>query len=243
MSYLRNVEKPMRKPTWAAIKEYGSLLWVNLTVQKSNLVEIVKVISKYYRNLSFAKLDFSLLMTYLFHNPFTISKRFLMHRGEQNVYAYGETPLTTLDSIVNTCRISDADTVFELGCGRGRTCFWLNCFIGCKVVGVEYIPDFVDRANRIKAQFHVDGVEFRNEDILDSDFSGATAFYIYGTCFEEDFIEKLIAKLSRLPAGTKIITVSYPLTHYTTKPLFEVMKRFPAEFTWGSADVYLQIRK
>ncbi len=37
-----------------------------------------------------------------------------------------------------------------------------------------------------------------------------------------------------------LITVSYPLTDYTEKPLFELIRSFPAKFTWGEAEVYLQ---
>ncbi len=233
----------MSKITSADAKEYAGLFWTNLVVQKRNFVEFLKVLARYYNRWSYAKIDGSLLLTYLFDNPFTISKRYLMKRGEENIYTYGETPLTTLEEIAKECQIKPADTVFELGCGRGRTCFWLRGFIGCKVVGIEYIPAFVERARRVAKKLKIDGVEFRNEDFLKSDFTGGTVFYLYGTCYEESFITQLIEKLKKSPPGTKIITVSYPLTDYCKDPLFEVMKRFPAKMTWGIADVYLQVRK
>lgn len=233
----------LKKITYPEIKEYLKLVWVNLIVQKRNFLEFIKVAAKYYFNFSFFKADLALILTYLFDNPFTISKRFLMKKGESDVYAYGETPLTTLDLIAKQCRLDSSDTVYELGCGRGRTCFWLNSFIGCKVVGIEYVPDFVERANKIKKKFHFKNIEFRNENIIDANFEEGTVFYLYGTCLEDSFIKKLAEKLSKLPIGTKIITVSYPLTDYTSEPQFEVMKRFPAKFTWGMGDVYLQIKK
>ncbi len=43
-----------------------------------------------------------------------------------------------MDVIARECGIQKEDVVFELGCGRGRTCFWLNTFIGCKVVGIGF---------------------------------------------------------------------------------------------------------
>lgn len=227
----------------ADLKEFLQLLWLNLAVSKRNFVEYVKVIFKYYSNLSFAKVDISILLMYFFHNPFTISKRFLLQKGEKDVYAYGETPLTSLDLIAKECRINKDDVVFELGAGRGRGCFWLNSFIGCQVVGIEYVPDFVERAERIKRKCCYPDVNFRNEDMLKSDFSEGTVFYLYGTSYEDNFILKLVDKFKKLPAGTRIITVSYPLTDYIDEPAFEVMKRFPVRFTWGTADVYLQVRK
>lgn len=225
------------------IKEFFQLLWLNFLVGKRNFVECVRVVLRYYHDLPFAKVDFSILLMYFFHNPFRISKRFLMHKGEQNVYAYGETPLTSLDIIAHTCHITKKDTFFELGSGRGRGCFWLNRFIGCKVVGIEYVPEFVERAERIKKKCPFPDVQFRCEDMLETNFTGGTVFYLYGTSYPDAFITQLIEKFSKMPSGTKFITVSYPLTDYTEKPLFEVMKRFPIQFTWGTADVYLQQKK
>lgn len=229
--------------SYANVKEYLELVWINLGVQVRSFIECLRVAIHYYSNLSFAKVDLFLLISYLFQNPFTISKRFLQKKGEKDVYAYGETPLTSLDMITKECKVSAKDTVFELGCGRGRTCFWLHSIIGCKVVGIEYVPEFVERSNAIKDKFEIKNIEFRQEDMLNANYSGATVVYLYGTCLDDPSILKIVDKCKALPAGTKIITISYPLTDYTDQPVFEVMKRFPARFTWGLADVYLQIRK
>lgn len=223
--------------------DYLSLLGLNFLVQIRNLKEFIVIVLKYYSNFSFMKADVSLMLMYLFHNPFSISKRFLMKRGEREIYAYGETPLSTLEKITKECQINSNDCVFELGCGRGRTCFWLNSFVKCKVVGIEYVPEFIERALRIKNKLKIDNVEFRLEDFTKTDYSGATVCYLYGTCLDEKTIQTLIKKFLKLPAGSKIITVSYPLTDYTDDPRFEVMKRFPGKFTWGETDIYLQTIK
>lgn len=236
-------QKNMARSLFSDLKEYLELFWINLAVQKRNLFEFIRVIGRYYPNKTFRKLDSSLLLLYFFNSPYRISKEFLQSRGEEDLYQYGETPLTTLDFIVKECRVSNKDTVFELGSGRGRTSFWLNTFIGCQVVGIEYIPEFVENANVVKERYNVQNVKFLCEDMLQADFNGASVIYLYGTTLEDAFIEKLIERFQKLPVGTKIITISYPLTDYTTRPLFEVMKRFSAKFTWGMADVYLQIRK
>lgn len=226
-----------------ALKEYYSLLWLNLLVKKRLIVEYLRVISRYYSNSLFRSADLSLLRRYLFQSPFTISKKFLRGKGDEDIYTYGETPLTTLDLISKECDISSADRVFELGCGRGRCCFWLRCMIGCKAVGIEYIPEFVAAANAVKKEKALQGVEFRLEDILEADYSGATLLYLYGTCYDELFLKKLIKRLSRLPPNTRIITVSYSLNEFTKEPLFEVIKHFDAPFTWGNGEVYVQRRR
>jgi hypothetical protein len=235
--------KSKTMPILKRIAEFFELLWLQFKVQTRNFSDFTQSVIHYYSNGLFAKLDIALILTYLFKNPYTISQRFLKARGERDIYAYGETPLTTLDFIAKECRITSKDTVFELGCGRGRTSFWLYSFIKCSVVGVDFVGDFIKRAQHISKSYELKGIEFRNENMIDTDFKGATIIYLYGTCLDDDFIRKLAQKFVLLPAGTKIITVSYPLTDYANKEDFEVMKCFPAQFTWGSADVYLNYRK
>ncbi len=163
--------------------------------------------------------------------------------GMADPYLYGETPLTSLQIIAEHCDLKKEDHVFELGCGRGRGCFWLQAFIGCKVTGIELVPTFVEKANHVKDRFKIDQIEFRHGDIAKANYDSATVLYLYGTCFEDVFIEQLINKFKKLPKGTRFITVSYALTEYMRSPLFEVVKVFPVEFTWGEAEVYLQVRK
>lgn len=225
------------------LKEFFVLMGVNLLVSLRNLVEFVKVAFKYYGNVKFMKEDLSLRLMYFFHNPYRMNKRFLMMRGEKEIYTYGETPLTTLDFIAHEAQIGPQDRVIELGSGRGRNCFWLHSIIGCEVVGIEYVPEFVERANRIKERLGVSGVEFLLGDFMNpkGGFPVGTIYYLYGSCLSDSDIEKLAERLAKLPRGTKIITVSYPLTEYILKPSFEVINHFTAPFTWGEADVYIQV--
>lgn len=228
---------------FASLKEALVLLGINWKVKFRNLVEFGRVVMRYYSDIPFLKIDTTLLMSYLFSNPFGISKRFLMRKGENNVYTYGETPLTTLAIIAKSCQLSPQDVVFELGCGRGRTCFWLRQFIGCQVVGVDYVPTFIQKAQRVKERFHVQGVSFRLEDLFQTDLQGATVIYLYGTCFSDHEIGRLIKRFSQLPEGAKIVTVSYALRDIQPEALFPVLKQFAVPFTWGTADVYLQIKQ
>lgn len=221
--------------------EFFELLWIRLVVQMRRVREGFFVVLKYYRDVGFLKLDLALLFLYP-RSPFWISREFLRKKGEENIYQYGETPLTTLEKIVRECGITERDVVFEMGCGRGRGCFWINHFVGCKVVGVEFIPEFVEKAVGIKKRFGVEGVEFRCEDFLESDLSCASVIYLYGTCLKDEEIKRLIEKFAKLKSGKKIITVSFGLSDYTKELLFDEEKVFSAKFTWGIGEVYLQRR-
>lgn len=231
------------KGLWSQLKESLELVWIYFKVLVRNTVEYAKDVAKYYPINQFAKIDLLLLKQYLFKNPFKISKKFLMQKGEENVYAYGETPLSTFDIMMRKANLTADDCLFELGCGRGRTCFWAHSIIGCRVVGIEWLPAFIEKAQKVQSQCNVNRIEFRQEDFKKSSLIGATVIYLYGTCLEDEAISKVAENCMELPVGTKIITVSYPLNDYAKEPVFEVMHRFPAQFTWGEADVYIQLRK
>jgi len=84
---------------------------------------------------------------------------------------------------------------------------------------------------------------FLSEDFFEADLHEATVIYLYGTSMQDSEIKKLTAKFSDLRKGTKIITVSFPLSDYLDEKHFELMKCFPVEYPWGPADVYMQIKK
>lgn len=227
---------------WEACSEYVSLFFVNLGFTCFSFFEFIKVAARFYGNRRFRQWDLALLRSYLFQNPYRISKRYLLEMGAENPYLYGETPLTAMEKIAKRFHFSASDLIYELGCGRGRTCFWLAAFIKCPVVGIELVPTFVEKAQAIKERYQIPNVNFICRDVLDVDYSIATCVYFFGTSCEPDFLDLLIGKLSQLPQGAKIVTVSFPLREYTDKPLFHVVDRFSLSFGWGEVDVYLQLR-
>jgi len=233
----------MEKLTTKSIFDGIELLWINIKQRFISLYDFTKVATKYYPNLPFMKADFSLLLMYLVDSPYIISRRFLQEKGENNIHAYGETPLSSMHQIADICNITKNDHIYELGCGRGRTCFWLKYFIGCRVTGIDFVDKFIERANRIKNKSQIDGLSFLKEDFMNINLSDATVIYLYGTSLEDDSIKQLISKFEALSSGTKIITVSYPLKDYTLDDSFELMQRFNITFPWGDTDVYLQTKK
>lgn len=214
-------------------------LFLNIKTTYFRLWEWLRVAFRYYpREIKFIWIDGLLALQYLWRNPHQLSRAFLKHRGESNIYGFGETPLTTLDSIAKECRLQSKDIVFELGCGSGRTCFWLNTFVKCPVVGVDYLPKFIKKAQRVKKLAHLTQVDFIEQNFLNVDLHKATVIYLYGTCLEEDQIKQLANHFSHLRPRTRVITVSYPLTDYSSQ--FKLTKTFSARYPWGRAEVFLQ---
>ncbi len=205
--------------------------------------EWLRVAARYYtRDPRFLRIDLLLAAQYLVKSPHRISKAFLTQQRAENVYQFGETPLTTLDQIARACRILSDDVVYELVCGSARTCFWLRTFVQCRVIGIDYLPAFIQKARQVKKRARLHHIDFLQTDMLAVDLSPATVIYLYGTCLEDPVIEQLIECFTTLRSGTRVITVSYPLTDYCQGTRFKLAKSFPARFPWGIADIYLNIR-
>ncbi len=212
----------------------------NLWTTFFRLREALRVAMKYYpKSALFLRCDLLLAWHYLFKNPHRHSKAFLAKKGATNLYQFGETPLTTLDTIARHAHILSNDLVYELGSGSGRTCFWLRTLINCRVVGIDYVPTFISKATSIKKQLNLRHIDFRHCDFLEVDYTPATVIYLYGTCLEDRIIHQLLNRFQTLHPGTRLITVSYPLTDYYQGKLFKLTHSFKARYPWGIATVYL----
>lgn len=182
-------------------------------------------------------MDQKLFDAYSFKNPYQISRKFLQKQGAADIHTYGETPITTMRHIVQECGIASDDFVVEMGAGRGRTSFFLNEYVGCKVHAIERIPEFVETAQNIVESSDCKNIHFSCNDMQQNDFKDASVIYLYGSCLTDPEIEGLIRKFELLSPQIKIITVSYPLSDYSKS--FVTTKQFSASFPWGKADVYL----
>jgi len=184
----------------------------------------IEAVRRYYRSPKFALIDLSFGLVALFANPYRTCRKFLQRKGAENIYAYGETPYTTYQKLVEECGIGPHDTWFEMGAGRGKGCFWLNHFAGCKVVGVEWIPQFVRLARILRRMFRMKNLEFIRSDIEQVDLNHATVIYLYGLWPD-----------LKIKEGTRVITISEPIGGY------RVLKSFWVRFPWGRTTAYLQV--
>jgi SAM-dependent methyltransferase len=191
---------------------------------------------------TFSPVEEALNRAYRFHNPFRICKEYLRQRGEKCLDAYGETPLPVLAKIIQECALNSDDVLLELGCGRGRGAMFISHLVGCRVIGIDWVPFFIDHAQKITASIKPSlRVTFRCTQMQMTDFSEATAIFLYGTCLSDALIHTLIAQFERLPPQVKIITVSYPLSDYS--PRFHILKQFSALFPWGRAEIFVNLIK
>jgi hypothetical protein len=208
-------------------------MWLFLKVKWFLFIEALEVRRRFP---AFARYEKAFRRAYRFQNPFRICKQFLRRRGEKLIDAYGETPLPVFAQIARY--LSSSDTVIELGCGRGKGVFFLSQLLGCSVIGIDWIPHFIQTAESIHRSLSPSlPVGFRCEEMQRVDLSKATAVYLYGTCLTDDEIHSLIPRFERLQPGARIITVSFPLSDYSSK--FLTISQLTASFPWGEAEVYV----
>jgi len=198
-----------------------------------------EVKKRYYQDFIFSRLDRALLTAYIFKNPYTISKNYLKDRNQKQIHTYGETPLMTYEKIAKEANLKSIDTFLDLGSGRGRGAFFLNCFFNCAVIGIERIPQFVKLSRYLAHKYHQEKISFICADMLKRELPKATIIYLYGSALLDHDIISLVKKLKHYPRETKIISVSYPLTDYDENA-FSIEKYFPVRFPWGETQAYIQ---
>ncbi len=195
-------------------------------------------VSRYYHNSLFQALDLRLKSNYSDRSPFKISKDYQnLNPDDRNLYLYGETPLCVYESFSKRWGLCESDLFLELGSGIGRGIFFLASFFHCKCVGVEWVPEYSERAKKI-AQFNrLQDVYFVCSDLFKMEFPKANFIYLFGSCLKTHEIYELCEKLKRQSKNVKIITVSFPLSFYDKD--FTTVDEFTAPYEFGKTSVYL----
>lgn len=189
--------------------------------------EVKKV---YWKNLSFKNADKAFFKAYRFSNSYALSRRFLSLRKAENIHAYGETPIKTLDRIGKAVNLNENSIIADLGAGRGRAALFFKHFFQARVIAIEENPFFFQKSRDLD-------INMKNEDFFHADLSQATHLYLYGTCLKKQEIKTLCRQLNQLPKKPIIITVSYPLNLYHSG--FKLLKVLKGEFPWGQTEVYI----
>ncbi len=190
----------------------------------------LRTVFLFYRRPRFALLDLAFGLSYLFSNPFSLCRRTMQKRGEQEIHAYGETPLAAWKKIAAIARIGRDDVFLDLGCGRGKLCFWTACWIGCKTMGVDWVPAFVRRGSLLARLFRLKHLQFTQAALSEISLKEATVLYLYTFHPEEERLD-----FSQLPSGARVITVSEELSH----PDFRVEASLPVQFPWGETELFI----
>jgi SAM-dependent methyltransferase len=119
------------------------------------------------------------------------------------------TPQPIVESMLQLARVGPDDVVFDLGSGDGRMPIIAAQTYHARGVGIELVPELVERSRRIAQDGEVsDRVRFVEGDLFDADLSEATVVMLY---LSTDVNAKLEARLRRLRPGTRIVSRQFPL--------------------------------
>ncbi len=114
------------------------------------------------------------------------------------------TPDRVTRAMLELAGVGPRDVVIDLGSGDGRIVIVAARQFGARGLGVEIVPDLVEQSRENARRAGVaDRVEFRVQDLFETDLSGATVITMY---LLPDVNLKLRPKLQALKPGTRIVS-------------------------------------
>jgi SAM-dependent methyltransferase len=218
-----------------------ALFWERLLFRYRQLKDNLYVwFVVYPKNPRFSKIDLYLLFLYWGDNPYQIVKRWVGSFVRPHLLTYGETPIRSFMHMAKWAGIQQSDKVYELGCGRGRGAFFIAEAYKCEVVGIDFVPEYIERGNKVVRCFRIPNLHLVCADFLQEDFSSATLIYLHGTCLKVEEIKKLIVLTKKCRKGARALTVSFSFADYDPGGPWKVLSVKSLEMSWGQAQVYLQ---
>ena len=189
--------------------------------------------------------ELGLMILYPFVSPYRINLRYIHQKKLDHSYIFGETPLTTLEKICRWSGIPKGKVIFDVGCGWGRSTFFLHAYNKAhRTVGIDIVPEYIERANKIRSVMKLDYMVFLEADIRCVDYRDADIVYMYGTCFPNAFIQEMVDVWEEdLKEGAIILTTSYSLISFSTRGRIQLHTQKTFDFLWGDCTVYVHCIK
>ena len=205
--------------------------------------ERLKVAIFFYIPLRFYVVDFWYVYFYPVITPYRHNLTFLEKEGLDRSYIFGETPMTALAQILRRAQIGADEVIYDLGCGWGKSTFFLSAYAKAKrVIGIDLSPLFIERAEKIRKKVGLEELVFLQGDFLTIDYQDADVIYFYGTCCQDDQINALCRVFERdLRPGVMVITTSYSLTSYSDH--FWLVDQGDFDYLWGPCPVFFHVKR
>ncbi len=138
-------------------------------------------------------------------------------------------------TILSHVALGAEDTLLELGSGTGRFSMIATQLTGCRAIGIELVPSFVERANAISSGLAMKRCEFRQQDFFDVSWREASVVYCATTTFDEGTLARFDDKCRELRPGARVVTVTQPpRVRGMALEWMEVL-----DFSWGPGTVFL----
>lgn len=121
---------------------------------------------------------------------------------------YVPTPQTVVDRMLTIANVNKNDVLYDLGSGDGRIVITAAQKYGTRGVGIDINSERIEEANNNARQAGVtDLVEFRQQDLFQSDLSEATVVTLY--LLPEVNLRLRPKLLKELKPGTRIVSHAF----------------------------------
>ncbi|PIQ25861.1 hypothetical protein COW36_22245 [bacterium (Candidatus Blackallbacteria) CG17_big_fil_post_rev_8_21_14_2_50_48_46] len=196
---------------------------------------------RFYRLYPLFLADLYWMLEYAWSSPFSLSRKATQKEGlPEDLTVYGETPWTTLEAICQEIELKPEDVFVELGCGTGRNLLFVSLYFYCRSLGYELVPRFIEKLRWLLHKLKLEAtIQIFCQNWFEADLSSGTVFFLVGTCYSDENLERASQKLRELPAGVRVITVSWALPEAD----FETLKSQQMRFSWGKGTVFFQRRR
>lgn len=144
------------------------------------------------------------------------------------------------------------EVFYDLGCGTGKAVFFSALlFDWKKCVGIELLPALHECCLAIQEKFNLlpevtqffpnkkFSIEFKQQNLLEIDFSDADVIFLHATTFSYPLWEKLNDKLGGLKTGARVMVVSKRLE----SNCYDLFREVDIQMTWGESTVFMYQRK
>jgi precorrin-6B methylase 2 len=134
---------------------------------------------------------------------------------------YVPTPQPVVDAMLKVANVKKNDVVYDLGSGDGRIVITAAQKYGTRGVGIDINPERVQEANdNAKKAGVTDLVEFRQQDLFNTDLSEATVVTLY---LLPEVNLKLRPKLFKeLKPGTRIVSHAFDMGGWKPQQTLQV---------------------
>ncbi|PSB57028.1 SAM-dependent methyltransferase [Chamaesiphon polymorphus] len=134
---------------------------------------------------------------------------------------YVPTPVPVVNEMLRLANVKSNDVVYDLGSGDGRIVIAAAQERGASGIGIDINPERIREANRNAQKAGVtDRVQFRQQDLFQTDFSKATVVTLY---LLPELNVKLRPKLLReLKPGTRIVSHAFDMGDWKPQQVVEV---------------------
>lgn len=137
---------------------------------------------------------------------------------------YVPTPPEVVEQMLQVANVTGDDVLYDLGSGDGRIVITAAQKFGTRGVGVDLDPQRVQEAKQNAQEAGVgDRVEFRQQDLFETDFSSATVVTLY--LLPEVNLKLRPKLLAELKPGTRIVSHQFDMGDWKPERVVEVEGR------------------